>query len=238
MKKASRALLAILCCMQLAGCAYLSAALPAAASAEPSAARAYSTAPLQTATPKPTKTKTPEPTPTPTPLNEDEVRAFSELIERSECVLIATVAQDIGIVNVAQGMSALAPNACLGEHQYEIKIVSVMKLPDGLEISAGDIRLYSSPYEYSVDGKRKEMMPQKGFIELKEGESFLLFARYEDNFGFLCPENFEPCRFAAEDGWLYIHTADEDVSAGWLKGKGEKGIRQEVLEAAALDQTP
>jgi hypothetical protein len=203
---------------------------PAALASTPESSKAvYDIAPMVTTPPAPTPT--PEPTPTPVPLDEEAVAAFTELFEKTDYAFVCSVEKDMGIVNIAEGGSPLSGKTYMGEHQYVVKVITWAKQDEDVLLTEGLQVLLSIPYKYGVTSSKYDLVDQPGYMELREGETYLIFAEYERNYELFSPAKGPASVFAIEDGWVYP-VSPEGEGEQWLGGRGRGGIEERNLAAA------
>lgn len=215
-----------------------------AASAKPTAGTATSGA--ATPTPGPTATtpattgaaSTPVPSgsmATANPIDDDfEVQgSFATMVDSSAYVLICKVTKDNGIVDILEGTitKELAPQAYIGEHQFTVEVVEVLKGGSAKSVKKGDSITYSIPYNFCMDTNNQPYTAEDRYVALTVGKTYVLFVTYDD-YGFFNPEGFEPNKFLLEGETMTILTGKEGLADAWQAGKGKTGVAISNLRGA------
>ncbi len=193
-----------------------------------------------TATPSASAGTTASPAPsgsmaTANPIGDDfEVQgSFATMVDSSAYVLICKVTKDNGIVDILEGTltKKLAPQAYIGEHQFTVEIVEVLKGSSAKSVKKGDSITYSIPYNFSMDTNNQPYTMEDRYVALTVGKTYVLFATY-DEYGFFNPEGFEPNKFLLDGETMTILTGKDGLEDAWQAGKGKTGIAISNLRGA------
>ena len=217
------------------GSADASGSPAASATANPSASANASASPAGSATKAPQVTSAVSPTSTTgAGVDVDIVSGFNTMVSGSSYIVVGKITKDAGVVDILEGTKTreLAPNAYIGNWQYEMEVTQVLKTDSTAKITKGSTITVSLPYEYCMNTQTKPMEKEEAFVALAEGNSYVLFLDYDSELKFYTTAGFEPNKFSLSGSTMYILTGKEGLDIAWEAGAGKTGVSLASLEKA------